>query len=213
MFRFLLDIFFPQKPLVDELERMSVEEFLERAERSEARVGREIISLLDYRHPLTRRAVWELKYRGNPRVAALLGALLHTELLSFLEEYAELDGLTMPLLIPIPLSPARRRARGFNQCELLLDALAACDAAKNFAIEKNALVKIKETPSQTKAENREARLKNLKECFAVKDAERVRNRNIILIDDVATTGATFEEARRALLRAGARKVFGFTIAH
>ncbi len=213
MWRFLLNLLFPPTPLVAELEEMSLTEFLTRAERSEARVGAGIISLLDYRHPLTRRAVWELKYRGNARVAALLGALLHTELLSFCEEYAELEGITTPLLVPIPLSAARRRARGFNQCELLLDALAARDAAKNFTIEKNALVKVKETPSQTKSGDRAARLTNLKDCFSVKNPALVRGKDIILIDDVATTGATLEEARRALIRAGARKVFGFTIAH
>lgn len=213
MFRFLLNLLFPPKPLVAELEEMGLEEFSARVEHSQTRIGNGIISLLDYRHSLTRRAVWELKYRGNARVAALLGALLHTELLSFLEEYAEIEGISAPLLVPIPLSPARRRARGFNQCELLLEALQKLDTAENFAVEKNALVKTKDTPSQTKSGDRAARLTNLKDCFSVKNPSLVKDRDIILIDDVATTGATIEEARRTLLAAGARMVFGFTIAH
>ncbi len=213
MFRFLLNLLFPQNELVSELEEMTVETFLAAAAKSETRAGREIVSLFDYRHALTRRAVWELKYRGNQRVAALLGRILHDELLAFLEEYGPLANFTEPLLIPVPLSRERRRERGFNQCELLIDAVMRCDMAKNFSFQKSVLIKVRETPSQTKTESRSERHENLKGCFCVAEPALVGGRNVVLIDDVATTGATLEEARKALRAAGARRVVAFTIAH
>src|SRR3989344_3736253 len=221
MFGFLLDIIFPQKPLTRELESMGADEFLTRAGRADERVGEDIISLFDYRDPLVREAVWQLKYRGNKKVVRLLATVFHDEILAFLEEYAPLTNFGDPLLIPIPLSRKREWERGFNQCRLLADELLRLDAhpssppfqggdlrgdsvGRNFTLSL-ALTKIKDTRSQTKSESRAARLKNLKDCF-VADTAAVSGRNIILIDDVATTGATLEEARKTLRHAGARQV-------
>lgn len=247
MFQFLLDLLLPQKPLVRELLNMSPDEFAERAGQAQGNVGKNILSLFDYRTPLVKEAVWMLKYRGNKKIAALLAALLYDELLGFLEEYAPLTNFTEPLLIPIPLSRKRERERGFNQCELLCNELMRLDSpfvkgsgeslsrgisssplplfrgevpslrgegvgGRNFTLSTPALRKIKDTPSQTKTDSRAKRLENLRDCFSA-DPNEVGGRNIILIDDVATTGATLDSARRALKSAGARKVIAFTIAH
>lgn len=82
---------------------------------------------------------------------------------------------------------------------------------RNFTLSL-ALTKTKDTPSQTKMDKRTERLKNLAGCFFAVRKE-IEGRNIILIDDVATTGATLDEARRTLLKSGARKVIAFTLAH
>lgn len=206
-----LDIVFPKQPLVRELERMDAGELVARAGRADGYAGKEIISLFDYRGSLVRQAVWELKYRGNKNVVRLLGEALYDELLAFLEEYAPLTNFSSPLLIPLPLSKKREFERGFNQCRLLCDVLLKLDGGRNFTF-STALSKNKDTPSQTKQDTRAKRLENLKGCF-VANADAVKGRNIILIDDVATTGATIEEARRTLRLAGARKVIAFTIAH
>ncbi|HBV01434.1 MAG TPA: hypothetical protein DEF00_03525 [Candidatus Taylorbacteria bacterium] len=238
MFEFLLDIIFPKKLLVQELERMDASEFASRATRGASnfggandsakgglertgrnasansglgRAGKEILSCFDYRDRLVRQAVFELKYRGNKKVARLLATTLYDELLAFLEEYAPLTNFTEPLLVPIPLSKTRESERGFNQCKLLVDILLEMDGGRNFTL-SFALTKCKDTGSQTKMDTRKKRLENLKGCF-VADGKAVEGRNIILIDDVATTGATLVEARKTLLRAGARKVIAFTVAH
>ncbi len=211
LFQSFLDLLFPQKASVRELLQMDPFNLASRAEKPEGRAGKAMLSCFSYRDPLIRQAIWELKYRGNKKVATLLATILHDELLAFLEEYAPLTNFTDPLLIPIPLSKKRERERGFNQCRLLVDEIMRLDGGANFTLSL-ALTKIKDTASQTKAENRESRMKNLKNCFSA-DAEAVRGRNIILIDDVATTGATLEEARRTLRASGARKVIAFTIAH
>ena len=211
MFQLLLDILFPQKPLVRELERMDASEFISRVGAPDTRAGKMILSCVSYRDLLARQAVWELKYRGNKKVAHLLGAVLYDEILAFLLEYAPLTNFTDPFLIPVPISEKRLRERGWNQCALLAKVLEELDGGRNFTL-SHALTKTKDTPSQTKQDSRGKRLENLKGCFTA-DGKAVAGRNIILIDDVATTGATLEEARRALRNAGARKVIAFTVAH
>lgn len=211
LFEKLLDTIFPKKLLVRELEGMPAEEFISRVRKAPHSPGKGMISCFDYHEPLVRQAVWELKYRGNKKIARLLGAALYDELLAFLEEYAPLESFTEPLLIPLPLSKARESERGFNQCDLLADVLVELDNERNFTL-SHALAKRKDTPSQTQSDTRKKRLENLKDCFSA-DEGAVKSRNIILIDDVATTGATLAEARRTLLRAGARKVIAFTVAH
>ncbi len=240
MLQFLLDLLFPRTPLMRELESIDACTFAARVEKTDGYAGKNIISLFHYRDKLVRQAVWELKYRGNKKIAKLLSEALYDELLAFLEEYAPLTNFTEPLLIPIPLSKKRESERGFNQCRLLCDELMRLDGVSscisphkgstgivvdcavfgrrgveikgnNFTLSL-ALTKTKDTQSQTKQDTRKKRLENLDGCFEANNA-LVEGRNIILIDDVATTGATIEEARRTLRAAGARKVIAFTVAH
>lgn len=214
----LLDFFLPKPPLVKNLEKLGTSGFNERARRSRELNGREgLVALFDYQDPLVRTAIWELKYRGNRVVAALLAEVLFDELSAELSEREIFENFTRPLLVPIPLSKKRRRQRDFNQCEILLDELEKLDTSKIFEIQKNLLIKIKDTSSQTKTDSRASRLKNLRGAFAVSEsaasAGAALGRNIIVIDDVITTGATLSETRKTLRRAGARKVLGFALAH
>jgi len=80
-------------------------------------------------------------------------------------------------------------------------------------LEKDTLIKPKDTKHQAHIENRSERLKNIIGSFAVKNPEAIKGKNIILIDDILTTGATLTEARKILKYSGARKVVAFTVAH
>jgi ComF family protein len=117
-----------------------------------------------------------------------------------------------PILIPIPMHPKNLKERGYNQSELIVKDIEKIKTNKNFSFCYNALQKIKETPHQSKLKNKNERLKNLKDCFFA-DEKLVKNKNIILIDDVITTGTTMSEATKALKKVGAKKVIGFSIAH
>ncbi len=207
--KYLLEILLPRSEAVRRLEEMRPEEFRAAVSAASPSVP---LFLFDYKKPLVRQAIWELKYRGNKKVARLLASCLYEELADELSDRAVFENLRLPLLIPIPLSKERRKKRGFNQCELLADELAAVDGGNFFEVVKGALVKTRDTESQT-AKNRASRLENLKNCFAVPLPEKISGRAVILLDDVTTTGATLDEARRTLLSAGAKKVFQVTVAH
>jgi len=111
------------------------------------------------------------------------------------------------LLIPVPLHPRRERWRGFNQAEILARAVA-----ENYNLELNTgkLIRMKHKKPQTKLDS-VARQKNIQGCFAWQ-GENLNKQNIILIDDVVTTGATLNECAKVLKANGAGQVWGLAVA-
>ena len=209
----LLDFLLPRSKTVAEIESLTSEELRKRVPRSKNNLPENILALFDYKNPIIRQAIWELKYRGNKKVVALLAECLYEELAEEIAERKVFDSFELPILIPIPLSKKRKLERGFNQTELLSDGLLKhASTSTFFEVNNHILLKIKDTESQTK-KNRTERLKNLRDCFSVQDPAKIAGRNIILLDDVITTGATFEEARKTLETAGARKVVAIAVAH
>ena len=166
---------------------------------------------------MIKKALWLLKYKGKKRLANVFAEAMHGKMLEELSELSFLQNFTDAVLIPIPLSGRRYRERGYNQAELICRELIKLDKENNLKLEKNILVKIKETEHQARIKDRNQRLKNLTGSFAIKNAEKnisiIKNRNIILIDDITTTGATLNEARKILKSSGARKIIAFTVAH
>jgi ComF family protein len=103
------------------------------------------------------------------------------------------------LIAPVPLHPRRLRQRGFNQSLLLAQAFP------EVRLERELLTRLRHTPPQTGL-NPKARRDNVKGAFAVPRPDQVKGKNILLIDDVFTTGATVKECARVLRKAGARQV-------
>ncbi|HBA45802.1 hypothetical protein A2W67_02420 [Candidatus Nomurabacteria bacterium RIFCSPLOWO2_02_40_28] len=180
-----------------------------------------IFSFFDYRHPPLKKALWLLKYKGKKRLANIFAELMYGKILEELSDLAIMQNFRESLLIPIPLSPKRYRERGYNQAELICEKLVELDRNINFKLEKNVLIKNKETKHQAHIKNRSERLKNLIGSFTIKSSKQnakenisiIKGRNIILIDDITTTGATLNEAKKTLKQAGARKIIAFTVAH
>lgn len=159
---------------------------------------------LPYSHESVRALVWEIKYYANRRAAALAGELLAEELLAIASEE-----LGRPLLVPVPMHKARKRLRGHNQTELLCkSALAHIHGVLEYA--PQALIRIRATPEQQKL-SRAQRLKNIKNSMQA-DPAKVAGRVCVVVDDVATTGATLAEATRALVAAGAARVHTIALA-
>lgn len=172
-----------------------------------------IISIFSYKNAVTRKAISSLKYKNNKDIGKIFADLLYDIVLDELNEQNIFSNFNNPLLIPIPLSKKRLRERGFNQSELLAKEMSFIDNGSSFTLATDVLYKVRNTPSQVSIKDRQKRLQNLRGCFSVKNPDKIKNRNIILIDDVTTTGATINEAKKTLLKAGAKKVIAFTIAH
>ena len=114
------------------------------------------------------------------------------------------------LLVPVPLHRTRLLARRYNQAALLAQATAKTCAVP---VVPDALVRTRRTPSQGRL-SASARRRNVAGAFAVRDGnkELIAGRNVVLVDDVMTTGATAEACTRTLLRAGAATVDVLTLA-
>lgn len=172
-----------------------------------------ITSLFDYKNATAQKAIWSLKYRGNKEIGEIFAGALYDRLLEDMSERALFAHFGKPLLVPIPLSKKRLRERGFNQSQILAQGIAKSDKNSFFSLAENVLYKIKDTPNQVSVKDKRERMQNLRGCFAVTRPEAVKDKSIILIDDVTTTGATLREAKDTLLAAGARDVIAYTIAH
>jgi competence protein ComFC len=97
-------------------------------------------------------------------------------------------------------------------CEELI-RLDTSPRAHQLNLEKNILIKKIDTPHQAQIHDRSHRLKNVVGSFALKNSDMINGKNIILIDDITTTGATLSEARKVLKKSGAKKIIAFTVAH
>ncbi len=168
-------------------------------------------ALFDYTDPRAKKLIWKLKYHGLTAVAPAVARLLSELVLPDLADQV-LFGVHRFLLVPIPITPKRKRERGFNQAAVLARELARQNSDL-LSYEPKIVAKIKDTPTQVSIKGRAARLKNLQGAFAVTDPAKVKNQTVIVLDDVITTGATVAEARRALRAAGARKVLALAVAH
>lgn len=114
----------------------------------------------------------------------------------------------LDLVTWVPVSAKRLRKRGYDQSELIAKALAEI-----LGIEcAPALVKIKDNLVQSNIEGAEKRRANVLGVYQIKSAELVEGKNVLLVDDVFTTGATLSESSRTLLMAGAARVFCTTLA-
>ena len=159
-----------------------------------------------YDNEIVRSLIHGLKFQFIKSAAEPLGQLLY-EYASGHVLGANTDSANA-IIVPVPLSKRRERVRGFNQSELIASVFA--DKAR-FPNVVRALTRIRHRKPQSCIKNIASREKNIKGCFAA-HAEFCAGKNIILIDDVTTSGATFLEAARALRGAGARKITALAVA-
>lgn len=162
-----------------------------------------IIVAAYYEEGPVKEAIHNLKYNNVLELADFLGHLMAEALRGNIENIGGDIVLT-----GVPLHCLRRAQRGYNQAEVLVDLVAKdLKLRKNFKIIK----KIRKTKSQVSFSGKKRR-ENLKDSFKIIDKNAVKNRTIIIVDDVTTTGTTFEECAKLLRAAGAKRVWGLAAA-
>jgi ComF family protein len=154
-----------------------------------------------------RTLIHGVKYGGRIGIARSLGRLLF----SAFEAHWPADGDGIDRVIPVPLHARRMRARGFNQAHLLVRDWPRLGAPEGLTVQPRALIRARHTASQVGLSRRRRR-QNVKNAFSVTDPESIGGKQVLLVDDVLTTGATVEECVRVLRRAGAKRVDVLTLA-
>lgn len=239
----IADILIPKEKSVKELETLGLDGLFANIPRSENFDFEtdKIKAIFNYKTPLCRQAIWEVKYRANKKLIQDFSLLLYEYILEEITELQTFNNFKNIILIPIPSSPKRTREKGFNQCILITRELVKIDQERNshnFTMLEDFLIKKNDTEHQARVSNRKNRLKNLINTFSVNNTTGPDPKNnslrltqtnhcesflgvwpydysFIIIDDVITTGATMNEAFRALKEAGinTKRIRGFALAH
>lgn len=159
----------------------------------------------NYKNPLIKNLIQRFKYEPYIKeLAKPLSSLIitHFQLMDNKPNFSDF------VLVPIPLTRKRLKWRGFNQAEILGKELA------NFLkipLILNCLIKTKETPPQVELADEE-RKENIKGAFWIKDKKLIKNKSVLLLDDVYTTGSTMAECAKTLKESGAKKIIGIVVA-
>jgi competence protein ComFC len=205
IWEFLLEVLFPSGLIEKRVRQMSIMD-LDSIKEIEFDPNNNILSFFKYKNPLVREVIKQIKYKKNKRLAKMIAEIIYSELLENISEMELFENFDNPILVPVPMSKREKRDRGYNQVELLIDEIVRVE---NLSPDFNLLRKIRDTERQTKLK-KEKRLKNIKGAFNPTRFNLV-GLNIILIDDVMTTGATINEAKKVLEKNGA-KVFVVVVA-
>jgi ComF family protein len=207
----LVEALFPLHPTERWLSSTPSEKVIRSLPRSKQSSIAESFAVFSYKDERVKRLVWAIKYKKMNAAAAIAGAALERHIMRF----ALSESMPHVIIVPMPVSRQRRRERGFNQCELIVDRFKPSDF---YTIEKNLLVRSKHTNRQTlkdKAEREETHdIFAVDEKTAVRLFEEHQNKDllVLIIDDVVTTGATMKAAL-SCLRAAGFEAWGLSVAH
>lgn len=147
-----------------------------------------------------RQAIHQLKYRNLRALAEPLAKLLN--------DYLATNPIPGEVLVPVPLHQKRLRERGYNQSSLLAKELGKLT---NLPVVDDCLIRQRHAPPQARSSTVEERRRNVAEAFVCRD-HRLQDKQVLLIDDVATSGATLDAGAAALKATGATSVWGLVLA-
>lgn len=146
--------------------------------------------------------IHSIKYNKRFLNAKFLGSLIGKEL----EE--QINNWNIDLIVPVPLHHLKKAERGYNQSEYIVKGLSRKLKIQNSA---KALKRARYTETQT-AFNLEERERNISNAFKVRSKQKIIGKNILIVDDVITTGSTIKECGKALLKGGAKSVYACSVA-
>ncbi|MBB4034471.1 ComF family protein [Dysgonomonas hofstadii] len=145
--------------------------------------------------------IHELKYNRNPRIGQFIGRLCG-------EQIKGSDFISsVDLLVPIPLHPKREKQRGYNQS---LEVCKGLSESIGIPVDQSTLIRKINNQSQTK-NSRFDRWKNVEDIFSITDTDAFKDKHILLVDDVITTGSTLESAAKEILKSKDAKISIFAV--
>ena len=124
-------------------------------------------------------------------------------------ELSEFKKTKNQILIPVPLHKKRLKWRGFNQSEILASEIGK---KLNIPVSANVIFKIKNTETQTQQKSKKDRIKNIKGAFIIKNENIIKDKDVILVDDVFTTGATLKECSKQIQKAKPKSIEAIVVA-
>ncbi|MEK7649912.1 MAG: phosphoribosyltransferase family protein [Patescibacteria group bacterium] len=151
-----------------------------------------------YSHEKTHKVIGDYKYKGLRGAAPALAKHLEQTITQLPQDDWH--------ALPIPIHKSKERERGFNQSYLIARELG-------LPLINRALVRTVATPPQARSDSRKARFESIRDAFEIRRPQDIEGKAILLIDDVATTGATLSEAARLLKHRGARRISAAVLAH
>lgn len=139
---------------------------------------------------LMQHLMHQFKYKGNKELGMQLGKIMG-------EQIKKSARFEADVLVPLPLFAAKEKRRGYNQAAILCEGMAE---AMNLPVLDKIISRPQHTETQTK-KGRIERWKNMEGKFILSDADAIKNKHLLLVDDVVTTGATLEACGNELLKA------------
>ncbi|WP_432407082.1 ComF family protein [Wukongibacter sp. M2B1] len=158
------------------------------------------VSCLEY-DDLSKEIIYNLKYYKKRYIAYHVAEIIYDKLI-------ESDICSFDTIIPVPLHKAKQRERSFNQASLISKYIGQ---RVNADVDNRSLIRNRNTITQNQL-TKEERKENLKGAFEVVNNANIKDRNILLIDDIYTTGATVNQCGKVLLENGALKIYVATFA-
>ncbi len=161
-----------------------------------------VSSFLDYnRQGITRKLIHKLKYKGETDLGILLGRM-------YAEDLNKHTLLKPDYILPVPLHPKKLKRRGYNQSELIAQGLSDI---LNVPMDPNLLHRMKYTSTQTK-KSKVNRWENVGEVFAIPEPKKLKNKKVMLVDDVLTTGATLGSLSSQIAKCEVAEIYLIAIA-
>lgn len=161
----------------------------------------EILCIFKY-EDIIRSTLIKYKFQNKAYLYKTFSKIIvkNKKIYSFLKNY--------DIIIPVPISKKRNRQRGYNQSYLIAKEIAE---KSNLKCEKKCLVKQKDTIEQSKLDKEQRKI-NVQGAYGIINKEKLINKNVLLLDDIYTTGNTVKECAKRLKQSGAKKVGVLTIA-
>ena len=206
----ILEMFFGKKRDIKEYQKLE-KEILNK----NLKIKKNVYSFLPYKNKLVQELIIDLKFKKKHQNAKILANLIEEYFLELIEEWYFYQNFKDIVLINVPIHFLRRFFRGYNQNDLVIQEIFKNNPELENMIkwERNILKKTKYTKPQSKTKNKKERLKNVKNSFKIKNKEKIKGKNIIIFDDIYTTGATTDEIIKELKKAKVKEIKILTLAY